>query len=102
MVKDEFVNGRRLAVQRPPRESAKACQVIYVSSSARDVKDLLGKVGPEVLTVGEGAPFLRNGGVIAFVIDDRRVRFDVNLSAARSQNLNISSRLLAVARAVEK
>ena len=40
--------------------------------------------------------------MIAFVIDNRRVRFDINQPAAAGASLQISSKLLSVARNVEK
>jgi hypothetical protein len=55
-----------------------------------------------VLTVGEGDGFLREGGMIAFVLENRRVRFDINQSAAEGADLKLSSKLLSVARTVEK
>jgi len=54
------------------------------------------------LTVGEGEKFLQDGGIIAFVIEDRRVRFDIAQSAAARAMLTISSRLMSVARSVQK
>ena len=51
---------------------------------------------------GEGNDFIRRGGVIAFVIDSRRVRFDINLKAATGAGLKLSSKLLAVARSIER
>jgi len=59
-------------------------------------------LGPGVLTVGEGEAFAHAGGVIAFVIENRRVRFDINQTAADSAGLQLSSKLLSVARLVEK
>jgi hypothetical protein len=58
--------------------------------------------GSAVLTVGEGNDFIRQGGVIAFVIDNRRVRFDISLRAATNASLKLSSKLLSVARSVDK
>ena len=55
-----------------------------------------------MLTVGEGAEFLRQGGMVAFVVENRRVRFDINLTAAAKSGLRISSKLLNVARSVER
>jgi hypothetical protein len=52
------------------------------------------------LTVGEGDEFLRQGGMVAFVIENRRVRFDVNQTTAANAGLTLSSRLLMVARVV--
>jgi hypothetical protein len=40
--------------------------------------------------------------MIAFVLDNRRVRFDVGLAAVTSGGLAISSRMLTVARTVHK
>jgi hypothetical protein len=53
-----------------------------------------------VLTIGEGESFASNGGVIALLVEDRRVRFDVDTSAAHSAGLRISSKLLALTRTV--
>ena len=81
----------------------KLCQILYLSAMTKDVPRILASVGPGVLTVGEeGDSFLRNGGVIAFVIENRRVRFEVNQTAAENAGLKLSSRLLRVARSVEK
>ena len=40
--------------------------------------------------------------MIAFVIENRRVRFDINQSAAEGAGLKLSSQLLSVARSVRK
>jgi hypothetical protein len=53
-----------------------------------------------VLSIGEGADFAASGGVIALVIDDRKVRFDIDVGAARSSGLKVSSKLLALTRVV--
>jgi hypothetical protein len=53
-----------------------------------------------VLTIGEGESFTSRGGVIGLLVEDRRVRFDVDTSAAQNAGLRISSKLLALTRAV--
>ncbi len=53
-----------------------------------------------VLTIGEGESFTARGGVIGLLVEDRRVRFDVDTSAAQNAGLRISSKLLALTRAV--
>lgn len=55
-----------------------------------------------VLTVGEGEAFVHDGGMIAFVIENRRVRFDIHLTPAENAGVRLSSKLLNVARSVEK
>jgi hypothetical protein len=103
MLKGEGVNGHDLIVQSVRQTPVpKSCHVLFVSKSEREVRRILGTLGPGVLTVGEGEKFLKEGGIITFVIEDRRVRFDINQTDAGKARLTISSRLMNIARSVEK
>jgi hypothetical protein len=53
-----------------------------------------------VLTIGEGESFTTRGGVIALLVEDRKVRFDVDTAAAQTARLRVSSKLLALTRVV--
>ncbi len=53
-----------------------------------------------VLTIGEGESFTTRGGVIGLLVEDRKVRFDVDTSAAQKAGLRVSSKLLALTRVV--
>jgi hypothetical protein len=53
-----------------------------------------------VLTIGEGEEFASTGGVIALLVENRKVRFDIDTGAAQSANLRVSSKLLALTRVV--
>jgi hypothetical protein len=101
-LQNEKVNGHPLVIQRLGRNSPKACRILYIERNEKDVKELLGTLGPGVLTVGEGENFLKEGGMIAFVLENHRVRFSINRQATRNAALILSSRLLAVARSVER
>ncbi len=101
IVEGERVGSRRLAVQRV-QEAANSCEVLFINKSADDIARTLAEVPRGVLTVGESHDFLRQGGMIAFVLENRRVRFDVNERAAARAGLKLSSKLLNVARSVEK
>jgi hypothetical protein len=101
IVKGEAVNGHELVVHRIRRSpEPKSCQVLFVARSEREVARALTELGPGVLTVGEGDKFLEDGGIIAFVIDGRRVRFDIDQGAATRAMLMLSSQLMNVARKV--
>jgi hypothetical protein len=103
VVEGESVGGHRLVAQRIDRAPApKECQVLFVRKTGKDVAAILADIGPGVLTVSDQDGFLREGGMIAFVIEDRHVRFDINLRAAVRASLTMSSRLLNVARFVQK
>jgi YfiR/HmsC-like len=102
-VAGETVNGRKVAVERinePP--APKSCQVLFVNRPEKKDASFLSEIGPGVLTVGEGDKFIHEGGTIAFVIEDRRVRFRISQGAVQKARLTVSSRLLSVARSVEK
>ena len=102
MVSGETVGGRKLVIQRIGRNKPASCQIVFAGRNETDLAEALSGLAPGVLTVGEGEEFLREGGMIAFVVEDRRVRFDVSQRAALRAGLKISSKLLSVARSVAK
>ncbi|MCA1559843.1 MAG: YfiR family protein [Acidobacteria bacterium] len=103
MLQGETVRGRPLQVETPySAERARTCHIAYFAQSSVDhAAGLLPALRQEpVLTVGESKRFLTQGGALAFVLDDNRVRFDINKKAADQAGLTISSKLLRVARNV--
>lgn len=99
---NETAAGRRLIVRHVEQLPVpQMCQILFVKESGRDLPGVLKAVPPGVLTVGNGDAFLRDGGMIQFVVENRRVRFDIHRSAAEKAALRLSSRLLSVARKVE-
>jgi len=52
------------------------------------------------LTIGETPGFARRGCIINLIVEENKARFEVNLDAAKPSDLNISSRLLALARII--
>ncbi len=102
-IQGRTVGGRQLAVWRPhSAEESRHCQVLFVSISGRGVvKELLTELrGAPVLTVGEDREFLKVGGMISFVLDEERVRFEINPISAEREHLKISAKLQALARAI--
>lgn len=100
-VEGEAVDGKPLVpVALDGLDDAKTCQILYIGDSKTpDAKAWLSVVrGVQVLTVGDGE--LNDETVIAFVRDDNRIRFDINRAAADRRNLNISAKLLRLARKV--
>jgi hypothetical protein len=103
VVRGETINGRRLVTRRITQPAAgKGCQVLFIDSEVKDPARILSGMPHNVLTVGEGDRFIREGGMIAFVIDNRRVRFDINQTAAENADLKLSAKLLMVARSVTR
>ncbi|MCJ7729928.1 MAG: YfiR family protein, partial [Sedimentisphaerales bacterium] len=67
---------------------------------AREIIDIVGKDG--VLTVGDTSGFIESGGVINFMLEENKIRFDINLTAAEKTGLKIRSQLLRLAKKVFK
>jgi hypothetical protein len=53
-----------------------------------------------ILTVGELPGFAPHGGIIGFVMEEGRVRFEINPKAAKRAGLTLSSKLLSLAKVV--
>jgi len=103
VIEDKTVNGHRLEIIHPLGvPQAKACQILFIPTSEKSqMRQILqGLRGSSVLTVGDTDGFAKMGGVINFVLDDGRVRFEINLKAAEQSHLKLSARLLTVAKLV--
>ena len=102
LISDKTVNGHRIEVAHPEGVvQARACQIVFLGLNEKQVQATLqGLRGANILTVGDAAGFAKMGGVIGFVLDDHRVRFEINQKAAEQAHLKLSARLLTVAKAV--
>ena len=103
VVRGETLNGRRLEVRRTRSlQELRDCQTLFVPGAERErFAEVFSAVrDASVLTVGEVDGFLPQGGVIRFVVEQGRVRFEINLDAAERSRLKLSSKLLRLARAV--
>lgn len=103
IVEGKSISGHSIVIREAQSlAEARACHILFISRSDPDtlqqalahLRDL------PVLTVGENSEFLSLGGMINFVLEEDRVRFEINLEAAERHHLKISSKLLSVARVV--
>jgi hypothetical protein len=101
----ETIGNRSVAARRisSPQESID-CQILFISSSeAHRLNKIIATVDKSaVLTVSDIPQFAQHRGMIQFVLDGNRVRFEVNLNATQKAGLTLSSELLKVATAVRK
>ena len=104
VIRGRSLQGRRIAVRRlRAGDGLAGLHVLFIGLHAPvgAEADLLAAArGMHVLTVTDAPPSEGARGIINFVSDNGRVRFDVCLKAAQEARLVISARLLAVARHV--
>jgi hypothetical protein len=89
--------------QHPDLAAIKTCHVLFVCASEKDhIKSLVDPLRMAgILTVADAPGFLEAGGMINFIIEDNKVRFDVNSTATARAKLEIRSKLLRLARSVK-
>jgi hypothetical protein len=97
--------GRPLRVKKATKEKSTFtnCHVLFICrSEQQQIFDILKKLrGAHVLTVSDIPRFTSNGGIIGFIIEDGRVKIEINLREAQRVGLKISAKLLEVARIVQ-
>jgi hypothetical protein len=99
-VAGEKIDGRSITVRRiSTLDDSSSCGILFISSSE---EARLGAILAIVqrggaLTVSNIPRFAERGGTIGFVMQQDRIRFEVNRAAAEQAHLTLSSELLKVA-----
>jgi hypothetical protein len=98
-VRDRAIVLRRVATAADVRH----CHIAFVNVDAHDLPAMLRSLDDQpVLTVGDAEGFAERGGMIGFVTEDQKLRFEVNLDAAERVKLRVSSQMLKLATRVLK
>jgi hypothetical protein len=101
----ETIDGKNVIAKRisTPEESSN-CQILFVSSAEDGrVNKIIGALDKKaVLTVSDMPRFSQHGGMIQFLLEGNKVRFEVNLTAAQRAGLTLSSELLKIATTVRR
>jgi hypothetical protein len=103
-VTTEFVRTHPIVVRRILEvDSTSSCHMIFVSNRSKIAFESVLKEtqGHPVLVVGELPDFAEKGGTIGFRLVNRRIQLAINLAAARSAKLQISSKLLRLSTIVQ-
>ena len=92
----------RLHVQHFNSHRNRGCQILFIGESQQKrAPSLLTRIqGNPILTVGDTEHFVQDGGMIGFLLEENKIRFEINLEAAEHAKLRLSSRLLALAKRV--
>ncbi len=83
----------------PDLDAIRKCHVLFFCPSEKELlpRMLSSLRNDGLLTVGDVPWFLETGGVINLLIEDKKVRFEVNLAATARARLTIRSSLLRLA-----
>ena len=100
-MRGKAINGRPIQVRRiAAGQDGRGCQVLFISASEKRQigKILEGLRGASTLTVADTEGFPRHGGIVNFFIEEKRLKFEVNVRAAGRAQLRLSSRMLQSAK----
>lgn len=102
LVAGETIGLRPIVVKRlGTSDDFSQCRILFIPKSADATNVLKHVESTGVLTVGESDDFLDAGGVIRLLIEDKKIRFEVNIDAAERAHLAVSSQLLKLARTIK-
>lgn len=97
IVRDEAVNDQKLAT-RVIHTPDPGCHVVFVPKDVASTPYLRAARGSPTLTVGESPGFIAQGGIVNFVLEEGKVRFQISAEAADRAQLRVSSHLLRLGR----
>lgn len=98
------VSDRQIVIKRWKKlEDLGDCQLLFVGRSMEKHTEALFKAIAKkaVFTVSDLHGFARDGGVARFYVDTGKVKFEINIDAAKRAKLSISSQLLKLAVVIE-
>jgi hypothetical protein len=101
----EKIGGQRTVARRITKpQEAGGCRILFVSDSEESqLASILQSIGnASILTVSDIREFVERGGMIQFVSQGNKIRFEVNLAATERANVMLSSELLKVATVVHR
>ena len=100
MVRGETVEKRPILLKRFTRvEDVESVHLLFIHRDFELSRQQIKKLNAaNVFTIGDTPGFAEKGGIINFFKENNKVRFEVNLEAARTANLVMSSKLLRLAK----
>jgi hypothetical protein len=102
--------GRKLVVRKlkwskdlKDSKDFKDCHLLYIAATeaAHGDEIIQMRKGTPTLTVADFPDFAKHGGIINLILEDSKLHFEVNVEAAKQSDLNISSRVLKLAKIVQ-
>lgn len=101
LINGEQAEGHPIIIRRyPDGGDLSGCQLLFTNiSTPAKLKAILASTAHQnILTVGDADSFIRLGGMICFLKEDNRIKMIIKLTATKTAQLEISAKLLQVAK----
>jgi hypothetical protein len=102
-VQGEKINGHPIKIYHFKNiKEIHNCQILYINpSDSKLLKDCIFYTnGKKILSVSDSPDFANDGGIIQFIIKENKTRLLINLAAVKASGLNVSSKLLRLAKTI--
>ena len=92
----EKINGHPLQIKYfKDANEINGCQVLFINLPESKRQQAVEKLkGKKILTVSDDPDFMKRGGMIRFFTKEGKIKLQVNLEAAKTESLVLSSKLL--------
>ncbi len=103
-IKRKTVGARKLMIKRYEKaKDFKKCHMLFISRSKKnDLDKIFAQLEDlSVLTVSDIEGFALKGGIIGLFTADNKIRFEINVDRVKRSGLQISSKLLKLAKIVD-
>ena len=103
LLRDKDLDGRPLLIHYISRaEELKSYHLVFIAASEKDrLGEILGALkDANTLTVSEIERFAERGGMVHLMMENKKVRFEVNVDTVSRARLKISARFLQLANVV--
>jgi hypothetical protein len=99
VVQGRNIDGHPVIARMVSLKELKSCQILFIAKSEqKNIGKILETLdGAGVLTVTENLSPFQSGVMINFILQDDRIRFEINNTAAEKVGLKLSSKLLMLA-----
>jgi len=103
-LKGRTVRAHPLSISRnsSPASTARGCNLLYLSggSLSSTMQSIQSLRDAPVLTISDVEGFAEGGGITQFYFEHGRLKFIINMAALKRSRLQISARLLAIAKRI--
>jgi len=100
-LENKQVHGRAIEVRLPAPDAAlDRCHVLFVGLAP--VADILGRLAPSTLTVGDPPGFVADGGMFGLLVIEGRMHFEANLAALDAAGIRMNGQLLRLAQNIRR
>jgi hypothetical protein len=100
LVKGESLDTHPIIVQRfTTINEISGCHMLFVNTNVAMQQQIIALTGTiSTLTISDADGFAKRGGNICFFKQDNKIRIEINVAAAKNSKLEVSSKLLSIAK----